>query len=647
MKPARLASVLLLGALLLGAGFAYGEWRGWPWLARPLAQQLSERLGREVLLRPGSINAADAAALRIGLWGAVRLQAGLLQIAGPAWQPDPPTLEAEGVELTLRYTDLWDWRGRGTLRLALLRARELRAELWRDAEGRASWQLDPAAPPTDPGQRPLLQFERLELDRGQVRLRDRPLQVDARIELAIDAQGLRAKAEGRYRDKPLQASLNSPTALPWIASGTAAVPLTLSLRAGRMALDFEGQLRELVGLQGLQGRYRLDGPSLAAIGDPLGVTLPSTAPFRAEGRLGHEGMRWSAEVERAALGRSRLEGSFVYDTAGARPLLSGRLGGASLWFADLGPTVGVPTGAPAKPPGGRVLPERRFDLPSLKAMDADVQLALQRIDLGAAFAEPIAPARGRLQLQSGVLTLSGLDLRTARGRLGGRITLDGRDERRALWSTELDWDGLSLERWLRQERGRGQPPYVSGQLAGRLQLSGQGRSTAELLASAQGRALAYLPQGRISHLAVEAAGIDLAQTLGVWLRGDDALPLQCAVADLRIRGGRVTPQVLVLDTRDSTLWADGSLSLADEKLALRLQVAPKDFSPLALRSPLRVEGPLSAPQLSLERGPLARRLVPAALLAALNPLAAVLPLIDAGDGAAEMQQACRALLPRA
>jgi uncharacterized protein involved in outer membrane biogenesis len=361
--------------------------------------------------------------------------------------------------------------------------------------------------------------------------------------------------------------------------------------------------------------------------------------------LRHEGARWQTEVERALLGRSRLNGSFVYASDGPRPKLMGRLGGESLEFADLGPAIGTPATAVPARPGGKVLPDRAFDLPSLRAMDANVAVALDKLDLGSAFAEPIAPLRGRLTLQDGVLTLSELDARTASGQIAGQLSLDGRAQT-AQWNADLRWAGVALERWIKQSRAKGLPPYLSGSLNGRLQLAGQGRSTAQMLASSTGQVQAFLPHGSISHLAVEAAGIDVAQSLGIWVRGDDALPLSCAVADLSIAKGRVVPRALLFDTDDSTLWMDGSLSLVTEQLDLRLQVAPKDFSPLSLRTPVHVGGSLGDPQLSMEKKPLLKRLLPAALLATLNPLAAILPLIDTGNSQADRQmlEACQRLI---
>jgi hypothetical protein len=164
---------------------------------------------------------------------------------------------------------------------------------------------------------------------------------------------------------------------------------------------------------------------------------------------------------------------------------------------------------------------------------------------------------------------------------------------------------------------------------------GRGRSTAVLLWT----------QGTISHLLVEVAGLDVAQGLGVFLVGGDALPVTCGAADLRIRDGQLTPTVLLVDTCDSTLWVEGQASFVRESLALTARVHPKDFSPLSLRSPLRVEGTFAAPRVQLERGALLGRLGPAALLALVTPLAGLLPLLDTGtDGDAPFVASCSRLM---
>jgi len=96
-------------------------------------------------------------------------------------------------------------------------------------------------------------------------------------------------------------------------------------------------------------------------------------------------------------------------------------------------------------------------------------------------------------------------------------------------------------------------------------------------------------KGSISHLLTEAAGLDIAQGLGVLLSGDKNLTLNCARLDGSFKAGVLRPRTAVIDNRDSRITIDGRVSLADETLDLRVAAHPKDFSLLTLRSPVRVK----------------------------------------------------------
>jgi uncharacterized protein involved in outer membrane biogenesis len=294
------------------------------------------------------------------------------------------------------------------------------------------------------------------------------------------------------------------------------------------------------------------------------------------------------------------------------------------------------------------LPNRPFDLAAMRVMDANVLIDIQQVDLNSRLLQPLQPLSAHLQLQAGLLTLQNMVARTAQGQVQGDLSLDGRADE-ALWKTDLHWSGVQLDHWLRQTRDKGQPPYISGQLQGQAQLQGKGRSTAEILASLQGQLRMDLRNGAVSHLGVELLGLDLARSLGVWIKGDDALPVSCAVADLAAAGGVFRPKVMVVDTDNSTVWTEGSLSLASETMDLRLVVSPKDFSPLALRTPIRVSGSFSQPDVSLEKGPLGLKAAGAVLLGLINPFAALIPLMDLGDSDKAQQGAagCQGLRQRA
>jgi uncharacterized protein involved in outer membrane biogenesis len=657
---------LLGGAALVLVGLVViGEMLGWPLLAGPLEQALSATLERRVSLTPAAGDERSSDSFRVRFIGGIRLEAPELSVAAPAWSQASQMLLAQDLDLRLRYIDLWRaWHGH-PLRIEQLRAHRLVSTLERLPDGRASWQVAvDGSPATSAAPARLPGFGLLLIDEGVLSYRDgvQDIELDSRLAL-VDRQ-LRVTGSGRWRALPVMASatlsgLGAAAGDLGDSSLPSRLPLVLEATIGRAHLRFGGRIDELSSDTALQGGFELSGPSLAAVGDPIGVTLPSTGAFRSAGVVVREGSAWRVQVDDATVGASRLNGAFSYLTDGAVPMLAGRLTGSRLGLVDLGPVVGttpitstadpsdpalLQTTAVVKAPG-KVLPARPFDLAALRAMNANVLIDIAEVDLNTTLLEPLRPLRAHLQLVGGVLHLSELDARTADGRLSGRLGLDGRGAQ-ARWDADVRWNDVRLERWIRQERSGDAPPYVSGRMNGRATLQGQGRSTAEILASLNGRVRTELTGGAVSHLVVEAAGIDLAQALGVLVKSDDALPLGCAVADLEVTAGAMRPRVMVIDTTDSAVWIDGSLSLAAESLDLRAVISPKDFSPLTLRAPVHVRGSFAEPDVSLDKTKLGGQVAASVLLAFLNPLAALIPLIDTGDSDIAQRHAasCRRLM---
>ena len=691
--PKRRWPIVVVTALVsIAVAIAVGEWLGWPFLAEPLQRMLSEKLDRRVRFAVDADQMpTQVKGFQIRFVGGVRLVAPALEVAAPAWSKSPHMLIARDVVLDLRYVDLWR-AYRGTpLRIDNLKAAMVDGNLERLADGRSSWQFGPDRTVTpdalaEPMPSPL--FGNLQVSSGTLRYRDVPFATEVEVRLSLDdgnavataqtppkntdtavviakpGNVLKLNATGRYRALPLKLELVSDGVLPWTTDEARAVPVGLTLNAavGRAELTFKGTATDARHLNGFTGRFSLKGPSLAAAGEPLGVTLPTTPAFRTAGVIVRRTDSWYVVIDDATVGASRLNGAFTYETGRSVPLLSGRLGGSRLLLTDLGPVVGTTaittttqtaiapttttTEAPTATPTiktmttktnaatnkskGLVLPNRPFDLASLRTMNANVLFDIDEVDLSSRFLEPLRPLQGHLQLQGGVLSMSNLSARAGEGKLAGGWRLDGRGSK-ALWNVDLRWDSIKLERWIRQTRANNAPPYVSGRLHGKTALQGEGRSTAEILATLKGQFRAELREGTISHLVVEMAGLDIAEALGLFLTGDKTLPVQCAVADLVATDGIFRPRVMVLDTTDSTIWIDGSLSLAKEVLDLKAVVTPKDFSPLTLRTPLLVRGTFGNPVVSIEKGPLTRTLATAFLLALVNPLAALIPLIDRGD----------------
>ena len=670
-------------ALVLAIGIC--EALGWPFLVAPLQARLVQTLGRKVAFAP---DGASPASVRIGLLGSVRLDTPYLEIGAPAWSQTPHMLLVRDARLRLGYFDLWRAYKGDALHIRELQASTFDAQLERTADGRASWQFGnkpPSTSPSEPVKIPT--FGRLQVAQGTLAYRDVPLtmSLDGNFSLLEQQRrdgsapageaapaaagaasavppGLQFHGKGSYLKLPFRVDLGTTGVLP-IVDGNApkiALPVTLDAEVGHARMTFRGTATDPIHFGDLKGTFSVKGPSLAALGDPLKVTLPTTGPFDAEGVVARTGVVWNTVVRRIAVGSSSLDGAFTYDPRPTTPILSGRLNGSRLALVDLGPSIGAAPPKPARSPetvkaaekapvkkGGKVLPDRAFDLPSLRAMNANVLVDIADVDLGSTLLEPMKPLRGHLVLDSGVLSINDIQARTGQGSLAGALRLDGRNND-ALWSADLQLENLKLATWIHQNRGRNQPPYLSGNLDAQVRVAGQGKSTAAILGSLKGGMRLNVVDGAISHLGIEGAGLDVAQAVGVFVKGDDALPMKCAVADLLADHGTLKPRVMVVDTSDSVVWVDGSLSLATEAIDLRLLVSPKDFSPLALRTPVRVKGSFGDPSVSLEYGKLGGRVGAAALLAFVTPVAAILPFFDTGsrDDAKRGAASCQALLSR-
>jgi len=595
---------------------------------------------------------------KLSVVGGVRLEVRQLEIAAPLWSHAPHMLRVRDILLDLRYGDLWRaWRGEA-FTVRSIRAAEVDANLERLADGRASWQFrtDAIAFST---------VDDIRVAGGVLRYHDVPSAIELqanvwRINAAppapagqtprTDSAPLNGKTSnvllpnitGQYRDQPVKIDLTSLDTLPWAmgAEQNAPIPLAFTATIGSTNLGFDGTTTDLFHLANLSGRFSLRAPSAGAIGDVIGMTLPTTGAFRSEGVIVRQQDSWRVVLGSAALGGSQLKGAFTYKTGGNVPLLSGQLAGARLSLTDLGPVVGSTATAMAAAPHtqlsksikavGMTLPNRRFDIAALRTMDANILIDIDEVDLNTRLLKTLRPLRAHLRLASGVLSLRDIMTTAGKGHLNGSWRLDGRGLM-ATWSADLRWDGVQIEEWLGQRRAHGAPPFIAGRLKGSATVNGQGRSAAEILGSLNGRIRTELQKGRASHVAVEAGAFDLAQGMKVVGRGDDSVAVQCGLADLVVEQGLIRPRVLVLDTADSTLWIDGSLSLSTEVIDLRAMVTPKRFRLLALNAPLRLRGTIAHPRISVDKEALGGKLVDSFILGLLNPIGAVIPLVNKGD----------------
>ena len=299
-------------------------------------------------------------------------------------------------------------------------------------------------------------------------------------------------------------------------------------------------------------------------------------------------------------------------------------------------------GVASTQPAGRVLPVETFKTERWTSLDADVRYTADKITRDAEL--PISKLDTHLVLTDGVLSLTPLNFNVAGGTLTSQIKLDG--------SGKVIANGIAAElkasaRHLHIQQLFPRLPALQasvGEINGDASLSATGNSVATLLGSSNGEVRALINRGSISKLLLEEMGLNIGSVVLAKLSGDKQVKLNCMAADFAVTKGLMRTRQFIVDTDDAVLNIDGTVNLADERLDLTLRPDSKGLRVFSLRSPLYVHGTFSKPDVSVDKGVLALRAGGALALAVVAPVAALLPLVNAGP---VEDSECAALLAKA
>ena len=260
------------------------------------------------------------------------------------------------------------------------------------------------------------------------------------------------------------------------------------------------------------------------------------------------------------------------------------------------------------------------------SVDAEVTLKAKTIRRAKEL--PLENLVTHLSLRESVLTLDPLDFGVAGGHLNAVISLDGRKDPIQARARVRARKILIARLFPTVELSK----TSIGQLNGDFELAGTGNSVGRMLASSSGKVGLVVAGGEISKLMMEKAGLHLWEILQLTVTGDRLIKLRCAVADFDVKNGIMHANALVFDTQVTTIIGTGSVDLGRERLDLTLNQKTKNTSPVAFRSPIYVRGSFAKPEVAVDKGRVAARAIGAIALGILNPLLALIPLIDAGPG---------------
>ncbi|HEX9778368.1 MAG TPA: AsmA family protein [Geopsychrobacteraceae bacterium] len=605
----------------------------WNWFRAPIERYVFKKTGRHLKIE-GDIKVV------LGFPPTIRI--GKLRYENPEWSQEKRMGAVEDLEFVPNLRSLF-----GPV-VIIERLRVVNADvlLERSKDGKRNWVFGRADDPEAPAP----EIRSLTIDHGVIRWRDGLEDLEARAEVKTEAQDVQGQPQrlptviafsGIYKNLPFSGSARTGSVLGLRDSGVA-FPLQARGKIGKTSFEIDGTFVDIGQLAGVDARVKIAGPDWSRLYPIVPVPLPHSPPYSIEGRFKNQGAQYAYENFKGIIGGSDIDGTAVFTPKQPRPHLAASFHSKILDLKDLGPMIGIHSSGAADAERGtvssergkpeavaasaRVLPKEPFRLERLNAIDADVTLKAGQIRRPEGLA--LEDLTATLKLADGALTLEPLNFGFAGGNIVSNITLNAKQDPIVTQAT-ISMRALRLNKLF---------PTVQlmkeseGAMGARIKISGRGNSIAAMLASANGEGSFATSGGAVSNLLVEFFGLDGGEIIKFLVVGDRETAIRCGAASFDVKDGLATSRSLVLDTADTQIEGAGTVNLRDEQLDITLKPHPKDVSILVVRSPIHIVGSFANPDVSVDKGGLVRRLGSAALLGLINPLAALIPLVETGTG---------------
>jgi len=629
-KWTALSVIGLLTAIVIAASVA-----DWNALRRPIGRVMSAKTGH-----PTSIDGN----LSVQLWSwNPRVTAEDVNVQNPPWAERDRMLSVRKAVVQISLRDLLT----GKLVLPRVEVWAPALNLERNASGHASWEAASSSQPPAGASLRLPAIQRLVIQDGTIHVVDRIRRLIFSGTLAANEQA-HAQDESAFQ-LHCAGSLNG-RAFKLHADGGPLINVdpntpyrfAVHMTAADISLDTHATIPKPFDLTAYDAAFTVSGNDLADAYYLTGLALPNSSRYKIDGTLKHRGNQFQIDDVHGQVGSSDIAGTVSVSLREKRPKLTAQLMSTRLNLADLAPALGTrvpPRGsqsvadhAPVRPPdtepqsaGGFLLPDADLQANRVRGMDGDVTFKAQSV---VSSKIPLRHVQFHLLLDAGVLRLDPLSFTLPQGQLAGRVQVDASKD---VPQSDIDMNIENVDLAQFKPASATDPP-MEGMLAGRIQLHGKGSSVHKFASSADGVLGMVIPRGEIRALFAELTGIDVGRALGLMLtRNQEQVELRCGVAKFQAEQGQLNAKTMVIDTTNVLITGRGGVNLATERLDLSLQGDPKKVRLLRLRSPIRVGGSLSKPQIGIKpEKALLQAGTGTVLGTLLTPVAAIIAFVDPG-----------------
>jgi uncharacterized protein involved in outer membrane biogenesis len=606
-RVAKIAAIVVgsLFVLIIAAVAAMVIYAGSSAFRGEVEKRAGVALGRELKIGDLQLN-----------WSwAPRIQLREVLIGGAA-EDAPPLLEAAAIDLRIRLLPLL----RGEVVLPHLQLEQPKLVLHVDDKGVPNWSFakNPAAAtaaevatPDERAEAPVI--GELIIKDGKFKYDDdaKDLQLEGAISTATGeaekTESIKLDAKGKLQGKAMKVEFVGGSILA-LRDNDTPYPLDLSASYGGTEVTVKGTATDPFKLEAADIDLTLKGPDLSEIFPLLGVPAPPTPPYNLKGNLVREGETWHFTKMQGRIGDSDVAGEVKIDYGPEKPVLTADLVSDNLDFDDLAPLVGAPpdtdetASAEQKKVAAQLeqkdelFPDVPLNVNLLDVMDMEVKLDAKKVR--AENYLPVEALAGTVTVRGGKAVVKPLKIAVAGGSLEGALSLDS-NHKPSVAAADIKLRNVELKAFF---KGSQFFETTEGKIGADVDISGQGKSLAEVMGTSDGKTFFTMTGGTLSGLLVEAAGLDITEALVLYIGDDARVPIRCGAGPINLVKGIAKFDRIIIDTTDSVLYIRGESNLRKETLVMDIFADAKDFSVLDMDAPVHLEGKIRAPEISIGKG---------------------------------------------
>jgi uncharacterized protein involved in outer membrane biogenesis len=354
-------------------------------------------------------------------------------------------------------------------------------------------------------------------------------------------------------------------------------------------------------------KVRAEARDAETLGKLAGARIPRLPPIAAEGEIRSANKVYEVDKLKLSMGKSRASGTVKVDASGARPQLIARIAAPVvdlLEVGEQGAAGGSATGGKAaSQPAGRFFSTEALPLAALNALDADVDVGVDRLTLPPQLL--IEALRGRIVLAGGKLQTRSLGMRMGGGRVKLDATLDARGARRAQLATTIAGSDVELGKMMAE---LGNDYITGGNTRVAAELRAKGASPAALASALDGHVQIVIGPARARNRVLDRAGADvITQVLNAvnpTRKTQTYTEIQCAVVNVPVHDGVVTvDRTVAVETSEVGIAMAGDVDLAKETIDLSIRPQAKHGIGVGLgdlANLVKITGTLADPRVGVD-----------------------------------------------